>query len=153
VLAVLFALAAAVSFGGLDYTAGLAARETSVLRVTVAAEVINAALVMSVVPFVSSQLPLVPSLGWGAAAGVGGVAGVMALYLGFRYAAWPRRYGRLAARIRHALGWRMLQLEHVGSTAVPGLAAKPVIDIDLTVADPGREQDYVPALDGRRWRS
>jgi GrpB-like predicted nucleotidyltransferase (UPF0157 family) len=35
----------------------------------------------------------------------------------------------------------------VGSTAVPGLAAKPVIDIDLTVADPGREQDYVPALE------
>ena len=31
--------------------------------------------------------------------------------------------------------------------AVPGLAAKPVIDIDLTVADPGREQDYLPALE------
>ena len=41
----------------------------------------------------------------------------------------------------------MLQLEHVGSTSVPGLAAKPVIDIDLTVADPDREQDYVPALE------
>jgi GrpB-like predicted nucleotidyltransferase (UPF0157 family) len=41
----------------------------------------------------------------------------------------------------------VLQLEHVGSTSVPGLAAKPVIDIDLTVADPGREQDYVPALE------
>jgi GrpB-like predicted nucleotidyltransferase (UPF0157 family) len=40
-----------------------------------------------------------------------------------------------------------LQLEHVGSTSVPGLAAKPVIDIDLTVADPGREQDYVSALE------
>ena len=41
----------------------------------------------------------------------------------------------------------MLQLEHVGSTSVPGLAAKPVIDIDLTVADPDREPDYVPALE------
>jgi GrpB-like predicted nucleotidyltransferase (UPF0157 family) len=61
--------------------------------------------------------------------------------------AWPRQYGELAARIRRALGWRVLQLEHVGSTAVPGLAAKPVIDIDLTVADPGREQDYLPALE------
>ncbi len=60
--------------------------------------------------------------------------------------AWPRHYDGLAARIRGALGWRVLQLEHVGSTAVPGLAAKPIIDIDLTVADPGREQDYVPAL-------
>jgi GrpB-like predicted nucleotidyltransferase (UPF0157 family) len=61
--------------------------------------------------------------------------------------AWPRQYDVLAARIREALGWRVLQLDHVGSTAVPGLAAKPVIDIDLTVADPGREQDYVPALE------
>jgi GrpB-like predicted nucleotidyltransferase (UPF0157 family) len=60
---------------------------------------------------------------------------------------WPRRYDDLARRIRAALGWRVLQLEHVGSTAVPGLAAKPVIDIDLTVADPGREQDYIPALE------
>ncbi len=60
--------------------------------------------------------------------------------------AWPRQYEDLAARIREALGWRVLQLEHVGSTSVPGLAAKPVIDIDLAVADPSREQDYVPAL-------
>jgi GrpB-like predicted nucleotidyltransferase (UPF0157 family) len=59
---------------------------------------------------------------------------------------WPRRYDYLAGRIRKALGWRAIQLDHVGSTSVPGLAAKPIIDIDLTVADPGREQDYVPAL-------
>jgi hypothetical protein len=51
---------------------------------------------------------------------------------------WPQQYRDLAARIREALGWRALQLEHVGSTSVPGLAAKPVIDIDLTVADPAR---------------
>src|ERR1700730_14537653 len=62
--------------------------------------------------------------------------------------AWPQRYDDLAGRIRQALGWRGLQLGDVGSTSVPGLAAKPVIDIDLTVADPGREQDYVPALEG-----
>jgi GrpB-like predicted nucleotidyltransferase (UPF0157 family) len=60
--------------------------------------------------------------------------------------AWSRQYDDLAARIREALGWRVLQLEHVGSTSVPGLAAKPIIDIDLTVADPDREQDYLPAL-------
>jgi GrpB-like predicted nucleotidyltransferase (UPF0157 family) len=60
---------------------------------------------------------------------------------------WPRQYRVLADRIRAALGWRVLQLEHVGSTSVAGLAAKPVIDIDLTVADPGREQDYIPALE------
>jgi GrpB-like predicted nucleotidyltransferase (UPF0157 family) len=61
--------------------------------------------------------------------------------------AWPLQYDDLAVRIREALGWRVLQLEHVGSTSVPLLAAKPIIDIDLTVADPGREQDYVPALE------
>jgi GrpB-like predicted nucleotidyltransferase (UPF0157 family) len=61
--------------------------------------------------------------------------------------AWPRRYDELAARIRDTLGWRALQLDHVGSTSVPGLPAKPVIDIDLIVADPAREQDYLPALE------
>src|SRR6516164_1143115 len=65
---------------------------------------------------------------------------------------WPRQYDGLASRIREALGWRVLQLEHVGSTAVPGLPAKPIIDIDLTVADPGREQDYVPALEAAGFR-
>ena len=60
--------------------------------------------------------------------------------------AWPRQFAELAGRIRAALGWRVLQLEHVGSTSVPGLTAKPVIDIDLAVADSDREQDYVPAL-------
>ena len=61
--------------------------------------------------------------------------------------AWPRQYDELAGLIRETLGWRVLQLDHVGSTSVPGLAAKPVIDIDLTVADPEREQAYVPALE------
>jgi GrpB-like predicted nucleotidyltransferase (UPF0157 family) len=60
---------------------------------------------------------------------------------------WPPQYDDLAGRIRAALGWRALHLEHVGSTAVPGLAAKPVIDIDLTVANPDRERDYLPALE------
>jgi len=65
---------------------------------------------------------------------------------------WPRQYDDLANRIRQVLRWRALQLEHVGSTSVPGLAAKPIIDIDLTVADPDREQDYVPALEAIGFR-
>jgi GrpB-like predicted nucleotidyltransferase (UPF0157 family) len=60
---------------------------------------------------------------------------------------WPRLYEDLAGRIRQALGWRAIQLDHVGSTSVPGLPAKPIIDIDLTVADPNQEEDYVPALE------
>jgi GrpB-like predicted nucleotidyltransferase (UPF0157 family) len=61
--------------------------------------------------------------------------------------AWPHWYDELAARIRGALGWRVLQLEHVGSTSVAGLPAKPIIDIDLTLADPADEASYVPALE------
>ncbi|MFE9958653.1 dephospho-CoA kinase [Micromonospora sp. NPDC005299] len=45
---------------------------------------------------------------------------------------WPQQYARLAARIRHAAG-ADLRIDHIGSTAVPGLAAKDVIDIQLTV--------------------
>jgi dephospho-CoA kinase len=45
---------------------------------------------------------------------------------------WPQQYARLAARIRHAAGGE-LRVDHIGSTAVPGLAAKDVIDIQLTV--------------------
>jgi GrpB-like predicted nucleotidyltransferase (UPF0157 family) len=66
--------------------------------------------------------------------------------------AWPALYDDLAGRIRQALGSRALRLDHVGSTSVPGLAAKPVIDIDLIVADPDREQDYVPALEATGFR-
>ena len=58
---------------------------------------------------------------------------------------WPRLFEREAARIRTALGQRALQIEHVGSTSVPGLAAKPIIDIIVVVADSANEQDYVPS--------
>ena len=62
-------------------------------------------------------------------------------------AAWPTVFEVLAGRVRDALGDRVLGLEHVGSTSVPGLAAKPVIDIDLTVVDSSDEAAYVPALE------
>ena len=60
---------------------------------------------------------------------------------------WPARYEFLAGRIRAALGPAVLALDHVGSTSVPGLAAKPTIDVDLTVADAAAEAAYVPALE------
>ena len=59
---------------------------------------------------------------------------------------WPARFRELAGRIRDVLGDTALDVEHVGSTSVPGLAAKDVIDIDLTVAEPREEDRYVPAL-------
>lgn len=83
----------------------------------------------------------------GASAWVPGAAPSAGVEIADPDPAWPRMYTNLAARIRGALGWRVLQLEHVGSTSVPGLPAKPIIDIDLTVADPARERDYVPPLE------
>jgi GrpB-like predicted nucleotidyltransferase (UPF0157 family) len=62
-------------------------------------------------------------------------------------AGWPGSFASEAARIRTALGERALRIEHVGSTSVPGLAAKPVIDILLVVADSSDESDYVPKLE------
>ena len=62
-------------------------------------------------------------------------------------AAWPDHFAREAARIRTALGDRALRIEHVGSTAVPGLAAKPLIDVLLVVADSADEPTYVPDLE------
>jgi GrpB-like predicted nucleotidyltransferase (UPF0157 family) len=64
---------------------------------------------------------------------------------------WPRRFEAFAADVRAALGDTALDVEHVGSTAVPGLAAKDVIDIDLTVPDPRAESTYVPALEAAGW--
>jgi GrpB-like predicted nucleotidyltransferase (UPF0157 family) len=61
--------------------------------------------------------------------------------------AWPDRFARLAAAIRTALGDRIRLLEHAGSTSIPGLAAKPIIDMVLAVADSADEKSYVPPLE------
>lgn len=65
---------------------------------------------------------------------------------------WPRLYEREAARLRGLLGERVLALDHVGSTAVPGLPAKPVIDLDLSLADSADEAAYLPVLEGAGYR-
>jgi GrpB-like predicted nucleotidyltransferase (UPF0157 family) len=60
---------------------------------------------------------------------------------------WPHWFESAAFRIREALGDRVLQLDHVGSTSVRGLPAKPLIDINLVVADTTDEDAYVPPLE------
>jgi len=60
---------------------------------------------------------------------------------------WPRLFEREADRVQATLGDRVLLIEHVGSTSVPGLAAKPRIDVLLVIADSSDESAYVPALE------
>jgi GrpB-like predicted nucleotidyltransferase (UPF0157 family) len=60
---------------------------------------------------------------------------------------WPALFELVRDRLRDALGERALSIEHVGSTAVPGLWAKPVIDVDVIVADSGDEAAYLPDLE------
>lgn len=60
---------------------------------------------------------------------------------------WPECFARAKARITSALGDTAVSVNHVGSTSVPGLPAKAVIDVDLTVQDIDDEAAYVPALE------
>jgi GrpB-like predicted nucleotidyltransferase (UPF0157 family) len=61
--------------------------------------------------------------------------------------AWPDLFEREAVRIRSAIGARVRLLEHVGSTSVPRLPAKPIVDIVLAVPDSADEASYVPDLE------
>jgi GrpB-like predicted nucleotidyltransferase (UPF0157 family) len=59
---------------------------------------------------------------------------------------WPAKFHEHAEKIALVVGRSALQIEHIGSTSVPGLGAKPIIDILLVVKDAGREAAYLPAL-------
>ena len=74
------------------------------------------------------------------------------IYLAPYDPAWPAQYAGEAAKIRAGLGDGALVLEHVGSTSIPGLSAKPIIDILLAVADSADEDSYVPALTAQGYR-
>jgi GrpB-like predicted nucleotidyltransferase (UPF0157 family) len=60
---------------------------------------------------------------------------------------WPLRFREIAERLRQALAEDVVGVEHIGSTSVPGLAAKPIVDVLLTVADVSNETAYLPALE------
>ena len=60
---------------------------------------------------------------------------------------WPAKFGAHAKRIAEALGATALRVEHVGSTAVPGLAAKAIVDIIVVVPDSSDESAYLPRLE------
>lgn len=60
---------------------------------------------------------------------------------------WPHLFRHLRNELESALGAHARLIEHIGSTAVPGLAAKPVIDIQVSVADVDNEEAFVPAVE------
>jgi GrpB-like predicted nucleotidyltransferase (UPF0157 family) len=53
---------------------------------------------------------------------------------------WPRRFEEQRAKLRAALGERVRRIEHIGSTSVPGLAAKPIVDVLVTLDDVDRDE-------------
>ncbi len=61
--------------------------------------------------------------------------------------AWPQRFAEHRRRLRDALGPVALRIDHIGSTAVPGLPAEPVIDIQVSVRDVDAEEEYRPAIE------
>ena len=60
---------------------------------------------------------------------------------------WPVRFAARAAELHHILGDRARLIEHVGSTSVPGLAAKPIVDIVVGIDDPDDEPAFLPDLE------
>lgn len=106
--AVLLALAAAASYGGSDFAAGLAARGADVVPVTLAVQLVYALLIISAVTFLAGASVSESALAWGGAAGVASVTAAMALYLGFRLAAFSlvstiSAVGSAAFSVHHVL--------------------------------------------------
>jgi GrpB-like predicted nucleotidyltransferase (UPF0157 family) len=66
--------------------------------------------------------------------------------------AWVDRFAAATSLLDEALGGLIIAIEHVGSTSVPGLPAKPIIDIDLLIEDTADESRYLPALETREYR-
>jgi GrpB-like predicted nucleotidyltransferase (UPF0157 family) len=59
---------------------------------------------------------------------------------------WPARFARIRERLAGALGATARTIEHIGSTAVPGIEAKPIIDVLVTVDEVEDEARYLPAI-------
>jgi drug/metabolite transporter (DMT)-like permease len=87
-LAIVLALAAAISYGVSDFAAGLASRSVSVIQVTLVASAASLVVVAAAVPFAAAHPHGTAALAWGVVAGLGGTVGAFALYLGFRHAAF-----------------------------------------------------------------
>jgi drug/metabolite transporter (DMT)-like permease len=87
-LAIVLALASAIGYGGSDFAAGIASRRAGVIKVTLLASLISTVVVALALPFGAGHPPTATALAWGAGAGLGGTVGGLALYFGFRQAAF-----------------------------------------------------------------
>jgi GrpB-like predicted nucleotidyltransferase (UPF0157 family) len=72
--------------------------------------------------------------------------------LSLHQARWTGDFEVVRRRIQEALGDQVLAIAHVGSTAVPDLVAKPIVDIDVTLWDVADEPAYLPRLEGAGFR-
>ncbi|MGH3343098.1 MAG: GrpB family protein [Carbonactinosporaceae bacterium] len=64
---------------------------------------------------------------------------------------WPLRFGRIRDDLARALGPVARRVDHIGSTAIPGMAARPAIDVQVSVEDLDAEEDYRPAFESLGW--
>jgi len=87
-IAIVLALAAALGYGCSDFAAGLAARSAGIIQVTLVASVVSLLPVAVALPFAAAHPPSATALAWGAGGGLAGTAGALALYLGYRQAAF-----------------------------------------------------------------
>ena len=148
-LAVLLALASAIGFGASDYTAGLATRATSVLRVTLSSQGTSLVLSLLIVPWLSPLRLTAGGFWWGTIAGLAGTCGAITLYLGFRHAAFS------VASTLSAVGSAALSVlaglllgERPGALALTGIAlALPAIA--AVSASPGEPASEAGSPGGR----
>jgi drug/metabolite transporter (DMT)-like permease len=142
--AVLLALASAAGYGGSDFAAGLAARRASVLMVTFVATVCSLVLTLVVLPWGAGHTPSAAALGWGVAAGLGGMSGALALYLGFRHAAFSVA-GPIsavsAAGLSIVVGIALGERPPALSLAGIAVALPAIVLVSLTAAPPGQTSD------------
>ena len=161
-LTVLLSLVSAVGYGGSDFAAGLATRRASVIRVTVLAEAVSVAVVGVALALNGANLPSPQAVAWGSAAGVAGMAGALALYLGFRHAAFSvaatlsavgsAGFSVLAGLL---LGERPTTLALIGiALALPAIAAVSASAHEPEgeeAAGPSPPSPANPAITGRGW--
>jgi drug/metabolite transporter (DMT)-like permease len=88
VLAIVLSLAAAIGYGSGDFAAGIASRTASVIRITLLATMAGVVVTAAALPLSAAHRPGAAALSWGAVAGLGGTIGGLALYMGFRHAAF-----------------------------------------------------------------